>query len=225
MFNISGMFNQKKGKTTTDEQVAPYFKDTGYSQVSGRNLVLDPSIRQITDQGLSRYSGLFGDIGSASDRFASGIGSIRNRYLGNEGALRQAITDPVRRAASENLGRVERGVGLRRMSGSTFGQQDISNERFRGAREISNAEAFAMDETLKAELGLNQAELDAITNAAMQRSSITGEALEIAKMRVMQELNILGIGSDTQGVNRFKNQEFQIDASFGTGKGGGGGTP
>jgi len=100
------------------------------------------------------------------------------------------------------------------MGGSSFGQQAISGEQFRGAREVSNVEALATDEALRAELGLNQAELDALNNAAMQRAAITGETLEIAKARLAQELSILGIGSDTQGVARTKGQAFSDSNHF-----------
>lgn len=215
MGSITSAFQQKKNKNTVDSTNSPFFKNTGYSSVTGDTLHLDPSIRGIQDTALQQYAGQYGDIGEATNKYITGLRGIRSSYLGNEGALMKARLRPVQEQNAAMLGQTQRNVGLRGLSGSSFGEQAMTNASTTAGRNEADARALATVDMANFEKGLTDSEYNAYMAKAQQLASITGMSLEVAKARTAQELSILGIGSQTQDTAYGKSQDFGI---VGTGK-------
>lgn len=215
MGSITGAFKQNKSKNTVDSSAAPYFRNTGYSTVSGSTLNLDPSIRGIQDTALQQYAGQYGDIGEATNKYITGLGGIRSSYLGSKGALMDARVRPVLEQNASMLGGTQRNIGLRGLSGSSFGDQAMTNARTTAGRNESDARALATQDMANFEKGLNDSEYNAYIQKAQQLAAITGMSLEVAKARTAQELSIFGIGSENKATAYGKSQQFDVS---GTGK-------
>lgn len=222
MSNIFGGIKGSKQRVSSRSESRPFFRSTGYSSwdEDSRRFTLDPSIRRIEDDALEKYASLYGDFGNASNRFLNQSSDLRSRVLGNQGSYLKAVLSPIRERFSALRGQTQQNLGLRGLSGSTFMNDTLSDIDSRASREESNAMALANQDLFRMEAGLNQAELDALNQAAAQRAAITGESLEVARARAARELGIFGLGSQTSGTQSGRSKSYEF--GFGTPGGGGG---
>lgn len=184
-----------KGRSTSTTK--PYFNSTGYSSVSGRTINLDPSIRKLQDDALGNYASIYGDVGNSTNRFLSQSASLRDKYLGNEGAFMNARVNPVRQATASAFGRAQQDLGRRRVGGSSFAYGTLRDIKAQGAREEGDAAALATSDIANFENTLNTQELQALNQKAQMLASITGESIQVARDRLLQEMQSLGLGSQT----------------------------
>lgn len=191
-----GGSKQKQGSNVTNQ---PYFTNTGYSSTSGSTFNLDPSIRRIQDTALQQYAGQYGDIGAATNKYLTGIGDLRTKYLGNEGALMNARLRPVLENNAAMIGGVQRNIGLRGISGSSFADQALTNARTTAGRNESDARALGTQDMASFEKNLTDSEYNAFNQKAQQLAAVTGMTLDIAKARLAQEMSIFQLGTNQQG--------------------------
>lgn len=210
MGNLSLGFGKKK--SSASQQSRPYFTDTGYSSISGTSIRLDPSIRRIQDRAMGDYASIYGDVGNATDRFLTQSSDLRGRYGGNAGAFMTARTNPVTERFSNLRGQVQQNLGRRNLSGSSFQTQSLRDIDTIAAREEGDARALATQELAGFEASLNAQELTALNQKAAIRAQITGESLEVAKARLLQELSAFGLGQNVTGSST--TRDFGLGASF-----------
>ena len=203
---------------------------TAHSSLDNGALTLDPSIRTLQDKGLSNMQGIYGDIGSATDRFLTDL-------RGNQGAYMQARVNPVLQKFATLRGEQQQNLGLRKLGGSSFGEQSMRNLEMDATRSEGDARALATRETGDAELG-------AIVQRAAIQAGLNGENYQVAAMRLQEELAGLGLskaqidqmmGQHNQFVNqtvqnylaqtdRFNAWMGAVKSTWGSAAGGGGNT-
>jgi len=186
------------------------------------------------------------DIGGIRSRTAGAYEDLRSRYLGNQGSYINARVNPVKERFAALRGQVSQDLGRRGLGGSSLAFGSLRDVDTQAAREEADARALATNEgaqfesgligqssqfdaALAGELanfeaGLNGQELAALNQQAQQRAQITGETLEVAKARLLQELNAFGLGSQSQGSSNTEERDRSHTSSGGYGFGGGGGT-
>lgn len=111
---------------------------TPYSRVVDGNAVLDPAIR---------------------NTFMESIGNTRgmiDRARGNQNAFIQARVNPMEAQVAQQRGALERSLGLRGLSGSSFGDQAMRSFGLDTERALGDARAQATQEALGFESSLNQ---------------------------------------------------------------------
>jgi hypothetical protein len=184
---------------------------TGFSTVEDGNVTMDPRIREIQEQGLSRNNNLYNQLGE----------SARN-LVGNQSAYIQARVNPLEQELTTRQGGLERNIGLRGVAGSSFGNMDLTNFANEKQRVLGDARALATTE------GINAA-----AQMYSQQAQLTNMDNDTAKAMMMQELQALGLGqqqinSMIQAFESQQNRSFQerkaiadtIMQGFGMGKGG-----
>lgn len=184
-----------KGRSTSTTK--PYFNDTGYSTIKGRKITLDPSIRKLQDEALGNYASIYGDVGNSTNRFLTQSSALRDKFAGNEGAFMNARVNPVKQATASTLGRVQQDLGRRRVGGSSFAYGTLRDIQTQGAREEGDAAALATGDIANFENTLNTQELQALNQKAQALASITGENVQMARDRLLREMQALGLGSQT----------------------------
>ena len=214
---LGGSSSKGSSKTKT----SPFFRDTGFSSFNkkSRKFTLDPSIRSAEEGANQKYAGLYGDFGNAADRFLNQSSGIRSRLLGNQGGYLNSVLSPIRERFSALRGQAQQDLGLRGLSGSTFANDTLRDIDTQASREEANTTALANQDILRIEQGLNESELNALTQAAAQRAAVTGETIEVAKARAARELGIFGLGNQSSGTQR--NRSFGFEGSFSPAKPGG----
>lgn len=205
-------FGSKKDKGK--EVTGPYFQSTGYSSYdpNSRKLTLDPSIRSLQDEGINRARGMMGELGGTFSEYRSNMLGTRDRLAGNNSALTQARVNPIREQSALRQGQLQRGHGLRNISGSSFANQDLNNLAFQTSRQEGDARALAEAENISAMTGIDKD----IVNAAMQKVSLeaqlNGYTTDIANQRLQQELAAFGLGKETNTTGR--SSGFNVGAKF-----------
>ena len=207
-----------KGSSSSSNQ--PFVMGTGRSHIGyddpNRRWVmqLDGSIRQLQDRALQKYASIYGKVGDSTSRFIKQSGSLRNKYLGNAGALMEARVNPIRERFATLRGQVQQDLGLRGLGGSTFGHSALRDIDTTAAREEGDARALATNESLNFESQLNEKELEAFNNKAMIMANIAGIPLEVAKARLAQEMAIFGIGSQSSGNSSMSGYTAKYETGF-----------
>ena len=193
--NIGG----SRSRQSQQQSSRPFFTDTGNSSYSGTKFTLDPSIRRLQDEALGRYAGIYGDVGQNTDRFLTNSKSLRDRFLGNQGDYVNARVNPIRDRFANLRSQVQQDLGRRGISGSSFMTGSLRDLDTEAGIQEGNARALATNEAAQFENQLNAQELDALNQAAANRARLTGESVEIARMRLAQEMGIFSIGTEQQG--------------------------
>jgi len=198
------------GKTTTTQSSTsrPFITSTPYSNITGTSLTIDPSIRNLQEGVLGQIPGLQQAL-SGGSTFQDVLG-LRDRLRSNEGGFISAITNPVKEAAAQALGSTERGVGIRGLGGSSFGQQSIANTRLTGARNVADAEALARTQATMLEAGLNEQASQALTREVMAQAELLGIPLSVALQRLQQELASFGLGQSSTGTSTGKTSGLNL---------------
>lgn len=207
--------SKSRSSSRSKSESSPYFRNTGYSSFDPKTRVfsLDPSIRAAEDTANQRYASVYGDFGNASDRFLNQSSGLRSRLLGNEGGYLKAVLDPIRERFSALRGQTQQDLGLRRLSGSTFANDSLRDIDTQASREEANASSLAKQELIRMESALNESELSALNQAAAQRAAVTGESLDVAKLRAARELEIFKIGQNAKSKGSQKESGISGSAS------------
>jgi hypothetical protein len=192
----------------------PGFTNTGYSSINGNTISIDPSIRKIQDDALGNYASIYGDVGNATNRFLTQTNSLRDKYLGNEGAFMQARVNPVKQATASIYGAAQQDMGRRRVGGSSFGYSTLRDIETQGAREEADARALATNDIAGFLNTLNAQELQALNQQAQLRAQMTGESLQGARDRLLQEMQSFGLSTDTQSSQSGRSLSMSGEAKF-----------
>jgi hypothetical protein len=112
------------------------------------------------------------------------VGGLINRLQSNENPFIQARVRPFENLARENTAAVSRDVGRRGIQGS-LGQNQISNARFEGGREVADQTSLATQEALGTQLA-----------AEAERRGLGSEQLNIAQTQLQGELQNISAGMD-----------------------------
>ena len=143
-----------------------------------------------------RTSGMFARSGSTLDDFLSKQKGLRQRFEGNRGALTQAFVNPVLQARESTLGATRRQQNLRGIAGSSIANQELAGQRGDFATQEGDARAKGEYATLEALTGIDQDMIGATFQTLAQQMQITGMTLDIAKTRLAQELQGLGLAQN-----------------------------
>lgn len=180
---------------------------TGFSTINGGNVTIDPSIRAIQEQNLSRSNNLYNDLGSQ----AVGL-------MGNQSDYIRARVSPLEQEYNMRQGAQERNLSLRGLSGSSFGEMDRTNLASAKERDLGNARALATQDSLSE-----------LARVRAQQAQAIGMDAQTARDRFAQELSALGIGQgNIQQLFNMYEQEFTRQGGFQpyqsghSGQGGGG---
>lgn len=187
---------------------------TGFSSIRDGNITIDPSIRAIQEQGLSRINNLYNQTSEGGREILGNLRNLRGRFEGNEGAFQQARVNPLAQQVATRRGELTRSIGLRGVAGSSFGQQDITNFDIDTGRALGDARALATQESLGALQGIDAQTAQTLFNQIGQQAQLNGESLQIAKDRLAQELAALGLGQQqiqtmVQAFESQQNRAFQ----------------
>lgn len=207
-------FGFKKEKTKATEQASPYFRSTGFSSYdpNSRRITFDPSIRKLQDEGINRARGMMGELGGAVSDYRRSMLGTRERLRGNESAFTQARVNPIRQQSALRKGELQRGHGLRNISGSSFANQDISNLALDTATAEGDARALAEAENISAITGIDKDIVNSIMQKITVEAQVNGYSAEVAQQRLQQELSAFGLGSDTTRTG--KSSGFNVGGKF-----------
>lgn len=249
--NIGRIFEKKPlGQRNMYEIAGSYTGDS--SAVKGK-VNIDPSIRAIQDKGLNRIdelyaqSGAYGNElmgnsrwlrtqtqgrydqlrGDTQSRYKELLGNnsgLRGRYMGNQSDYANAQLNPLRQQIATGRGELQKNIGLRGISGSSFGNQAMTSYDAETGRNLQDAGANVENQQLQAMQGIDEQrgqfvsqemqqraqqagqELQAITGidanmtqqmftTIAQQSQLNGESQDIGRQRLQQELAALGLGA------------------------------
>lgn len=186
---------------------------TGYSTLKEGQLTLDPSIRSIQEQSLSRNTNLYNELGESGKNILGNLQGLRGRYEGNAAAYTKARVNPMEQELTTRQGELQRNLGLRGVSGSSFGEGAQTNFAIDKERALGDARAQAEMENLQALTGIDAQMASTLFNKTSQQMQINGMDLATAKERLAGELQALG-ASQVQINTMVKAFEGQQDRAF-----------
>jgi hypothetical protein len=215
-------FGKKKDKST--ELSGPYFRGTGNSSYDPftRTLKLDPSIRNLQDEGINRARGMMGELGGTISDYRSKLMGTRDRLAGNNSALTQARVNPILQQSALRRGELHRSHGLRNISGSSFAGQDMNRLAFESARAEGDARALAEADNISAITGIDKDIVNSVMQKVQLEAQLNGYTTDIANQRLQQELAAFGLGKDTTSTG--KSSGFNAGVKFDVAKAMTGGT-
>ena len=185
----------------------PKDKYTDYSSIQGNHVSLDPSIRNLQNESLGNTgaleSGVMGygtKFRNRSDENAGAYDKLYAELTSNQNPFIQARVDPLKGQIASRRGELQRSQGLRGVSGSSFGNDELTNFDFGANRELGNATATATQEALGARSGTlgnigaqNTSTLAGNNSITGQLNSLNTNRTGIAGQRSAQELASLGL--------------------------------
>jgi hypothetical protein len=145
---------------------------TEYSSTKKGKTTFDPSIRRMQDE-------TYGRLGEGISRYLADTDVLRGRYTGNQSAYKDARLNPLREQMALRRGEMQRSIGRRNMTGSSFGDQAITSFDMDSQRALGDAAALAENEDLQALSGLDMNRLNAIYGANEQGRGIYGDRLSM----------------------------------------------
>jgi hypothetical protein len=201
-------FNMRSGQRGTSSM------STGRSTAIDGNVIIDPRIREIQEQGLSRNSNLYNQLDEGGREIMGNLRGTRSRYEGNRSAYMESQLNPVQQEYATRQGGLERNIGLRGLSGSSFGQQSLDSFATEKNRGISDARAKAEFDQLAAVTGIDSQMASTLFNRVNQQVAINGMDNDTAKAMLAQELSALGVGQAqintmVQAYESQQNRAFQ----------------
>jgi hypothetical protein len=188
---------------------------TRYSSANQGNVLLDPSIRGIQDTVLARNSALYSDLGEGGNEIIGNLRGTRSRFEGNQSSYLQSRINPVEQEFVSRQGDLSRSIGQRGLSGSSFGEQAITNLATDKQRTIGDTRAQAEMENLQALTGIDSQMAQTLFQKTAQQMQLNGLDLATAKERLQQELLSLGVGQQQIGLmaTMFENWQRRLQAS------------
>ena len=167
---------------------------TPYSSVKSGIANIDPSIRSIQEQALSRNTNLYNELGESGKNILGNLQGLRGRYEGNAAAYTQARVNPLEKELTTRQGELQRNIGLRGLSGSSFGEGALTNFSTDKQKSLGDARAQAEMENLQALTGIDAQMANTLFSQVGQQAALNGFSVDVAKERLMQELSALGLG-------------------------------
>ncbi len=207
-------FGFGKSKNKTSEQSSPYFRSTGFSSYDpfSRKLTLDPSIRALQDEGINRARGMMGEVGGAVSGYRDKLLGVRSRLEGNASPLTEARVNPIRQQNAQRQGALQRSLGLRNVSGSSFADQSMNNLAFESGRAEGDARALAEADNISAITGIDKDIVSSVMQKVQLEAQLNGYTTDIANQRLQQELAAFGLGRDSTSTSR--GTQFTAGAKF-----------
>jgi hypothetical protein len=193
---------------------------------------LDPRIREIQEQGLSKNNNLYNELGAEGQSILGNLRNTRSRYEGNQSAYIKSQTNPIEQELTQRQGGLERSIGLRGVAGSSFGDQSLTNFGVEKERAISDTRAKAEMENLQALTGIDSQYAQTLFTKVQQQAALTGADNETAKAMLMQEMQALGLDQKQSEAMAKTYEEYQRrlltagpyeSGASGSAEGGGGG--
>ena len=180
---------------------------TGYSDMEYGNVTIDPSIRAIQEQNLSKNNNLYNELGTSGQNIMGNLEGLRSAYQGNMSAYNQARVNPLEQELTTQQGQLQRSIGMRGLSGSSFGDQAMTNFGIDKQRSLGDARALAATENFQALTGIDAQMADTLFKKVSQQAALTGMDAQTARDRLQQELSALGLGTQQQQlmINEFDN--------------------
>ena len=187
---------------------------TGYSSSEYGDVVIDPSIRSIQEQGLSRINNLYNETGVSGNELISNTRGLRNRFLGNQSDYTQSQLNPLQSQIAQGRGERERSLGLRGVSGSSFADQSLQSYDVESDRALRDARAQTEFQQIEALTGIDQQLTQQMFGKIETQAKLNGESLGVAKERLQQELSALGVGLEHQKmmIMAFESQQNRSHA-------------
>lgn len=183
----------------TKEYGGPSNYYTPYSSVEGGRLTLDPSIRNLQDQGLNKMNSIYGDVGNATDRYIGSTQSLRDSIGGESGAFIQSRVNPILQRFGRLRDTTQQNLGQRGLSGSSFADQSMRNIETDASREEGDARVKANMEIISAQAGLDKDMLGSVFQKASLQAGLNNENYQVAAARLQQELASLGLDAGQIG--------------------------
>jgi hypothetical protein len=165
-------FDTDKG---TQGYTGPSAYDTGFSTTTGGVTTLDPTIRDMRNSSLADY-------------LASTL-QTRNQFLGNQSGFVNSILNPLRASAALQQGQLQRSLGQRGLSGSSFGDQALTNLTTTNNRSIADAQAQAQMQNASALSQIDQARFEAQNTVAQQTLQQELAALGLSQTQIAQMMD------------------------------------
>ena len=126
-----------------------------------------------------------------------------------------ARLNPIKQRFSMLRDQTQQGLGQRGLSGSTFMNEALTNVDTTAGRELGDAGALATQEMAQFESGLNAQELQAFNQKASMFAELNGVSLEVAKARLIQELETFKLGSQKDSSQTVREKSFDLSGKFG----------
>jgi hypothetical protein len=180
---------------------------TGYSTMNYGNVTIDPSIRSIQEQNLSKNNNLYNELGTSGQNILGDLQGLRSSYQGNMSAYDQARVNPLEQELTSQQGQLQQSIGMRGLAGSSFGDQAMTNFAIDKQRSLGDARALAQNENLQALTGIDAQMANTLFQKVSQQAALTGMDAQTARDRLQQELSALGLGTQQQQlmINEFDN--------------------
>lgn len=169
---------------------------TGFSSVVDGNVTIDPSIRALQEEYLTKNRSLYDETGRYGDEVIGNSRGLRNRFLGNQSEYMESQLNPIRQQIETRRGELQRNNSLRGISGSSFGDQSLNNFETDSGRALRDARSQTEFEQLNALTGIDAQLTQQMFQKVSGQAKLNGENLEVSKLRLQQELSALGIGID-----------------------------
>jgi len=167
--------------TSSQQQVHPYFTNTGGSSIAGTRFNLDPRVEQARQQGLNTLQ-------TAAGQYGGQLSQLQQSAVGNLPDWVNSQIAPLLQSQAQQRGNLQQDLSLRKLLGSSFGQQSQSSLNTAQQQALQNARAQAMQSGIGLSSGLAGQQFGAQQAVANALNTVAGQ-------RLAQELGIFGLGS------------------------------
>lgn len=200
---LGGYFNDIVGLglgTPSQSITRPFYSGTDYSSVNNGVVSIDPSIRNIQNQGISAVNAGQQQLGQAVGAFGSNLSQLRQQLTGNQNAFLQARTRPTERLFAQRRGELERSLGRRNLGGSSIASKALDAQASTFNQDLADQRAMATQESINAGLSVDQLMLQAQQLAAQGNLQQAQFLQGIAQDRANLESGLLtAAGTNTTG--------------------------
>jgi hypothetical protein len=191
---------RKASNTATDaakqaNELALMPLSSGASSINRRagTVSLDPSIRALRDSTLANIPGYRSNLNTAYGDFSGRLGSIYGGLQGNQSPFIQARVNPLLQQQAQQTGQLQTSLGMRGLSGSSFGDQALTNLNTDYGRAIGDQAALATQDTLNAQTGVAGQMFNAAGANNQQNMALDTSIQGTAGQDLAQELSALGL--------------------------------
>lgn len=179
------------GKSKSKSSTSPLYKGTQYSSVNNGIVNLDPSIRTLQGQGIGSMTNGTNSLSDVTGSVGADLGSLRSRLFTNMDPYTKAMVDPIKQQAAQATGSAELNLARRGLTGSSFRDQTLENVNSDYNRQISDASATAINNSINAGMTANQMMLQAAQLEAQGRQAEADYLRQIAADRANSEIGLL----------------------------------
>lgn len=174
---------------------------TGSSSINrGAGTVsIDPSIRALRDSTLANLPAYRANLGNAYTNFQGQLGGIYGQLQGNQNALVTAAQAPILQQQASQSGALQSDLGLRGLSGSSFGNQALTNLNTDYSTAAGNAGVNALQTSLGAQAGIAGQQFGASQALNQGNLQIDQQQQGVAGQDLAQELSALGLSQADVG--------------------------